>query len=48
MDSREFVHYSIMKDEVCSFLAPDAPGQILVDCTMGEGGHSYEFLSRFS
>ena len=47
MDSQEFVHYSIMKNEVCSFLAPEAPGQILVDCTMGEGGHSYEFLSRF-
>ncbi len=47
MDSREFVHYSIMKDEVCSFLAPESPGQILVDCTMGEGGHSYEFLKRY-
>ena len=44
----DIVHYSIMKDEVCSFLAPSADGQLLIDCTMGEGGHSEEFLKRYS
>ncbi|MDA3956601.1 16S rRNA (cytosine(1402)-N(4))-methyltransferase RsmH [Oceanispirochaeta sp.] len=47
MEEQKFVHFSIMKEEVCSLLAPDKPGQLLVDCTMGEGGHSLEFLSRF-
>ncbi|MDC7232365.1 MAG: 16S rRNA (cytosine(1402)-N(4))-methyltransferase RsmH [Spirochaetales bacterium] len=47
MADKEFVHYSIMKNEICSFLEPTAPGQLFIDCTMGEGGHSYEFLSRF-
>jgi 16S rRNA (cytosine1402-N4)-methyltransferase len=47
MEKKEFVHFSIMRDEVCSFLAPSKSGQLYVDCTMGEGGHSYEFLSRF-
>ena len=47
MADKEYVHYSIMKDEVCSFLAPAEPGQLLVDCTMGEGGHSLEFLTRY-
>ncbi len=43
----EYVHYSIMKNEVCSFLAPVEDGQLFIDCTMGEGGHSEEFLKRF-
>jgi len=47
MEEKNFVHFSIMKEEVCSYLAPTAPGQLLVDCTMGEGGHSLEFLTRF-
>ena len=36
-----------MKEEVCSYLAPSSDGQVLVDCTMGEGGHSEEFLRRY-
>lgn len=44
----EIVHYSVLKEEVCNFLKPDAPGQLLIDGTMGEGGHSEMFLSRFS
>ena len=43
----DIVHYSIMKDEVCSYLAPAEDGQLLIDCTMGEGGHSEEFLKRY-
>ncbi|MBI9097017.1 MAG: 16S rRNA (cytosine(1402)-N(4))-methyltransferase RsmH [Spirochaetaceae bacterium] len=44
----DIVHYSVLKEEVCEYLKPDAPGQLLVDGTMGEGGHSQMFLSRFS
>ncbi|MBN2616798.1 MAG: 16S rRNA (cytosine(1402)-N(4))-methyltransferase, partial [Spirochaetales bacterium] len=43
----EIVHYSVLMEEVCEFLQPDKPNQILVDGTMGEGGHSNMFLSRF-
>lgn len=44
----DIVHYSVLKEEVCEYLKPDSPGQLLVDGTMGEGGHSEMFLSRFS
>ncbi|MCP4298393.1 MAG: 16S rRNA (cytosine(1402)-N(4))-methyltransferase, partial [Proteobacteria bacterium] len=43
----KIIHYSVLKEEVCSFLKPDASGQLLIDGTMGEGGHSEMFLSRF-
>ena len=43
----EIVHYSVLKNEVLSFLEPDRPGQLLVDCTTGEGGHSEAFLSKY-
>jgi 16S rRNA (cytosine1402-N4)-methyltransferase len=44
----EIVHYSVLKEEVCDYLKPDATDQLLIDGTMGEGGHSQMFLSRFS
>jgi len=43
----EIIHYSVLKEEVCDFLKPDTPDQLLIDGTMGEGGHSEMFLSRF-
>lgn len=43
----DIVHYSVLKEEVCDYLKPDSPGQLLIDGTMGEGGHSEMFLSRF-
>ncbi len=42
-----YAHYPIMKEEVCTLLAPPGGGQVLVDCTTGEGGHSLEFLTRY-
>ncbi len=42
-----YAHYPIMKEEVCTLLAPSGGGQVLVDCTTGEGGHSLEFLTRY-
>jgi 16S rRNA (cytosine1402-N4)-methyltransferase len=44
----DFVHSSVMVDEVLEYLAPDRPNQLLVDATLGEGGHSALFLDRFS
>lgn len=44
----EIVHYSVLKEEAGEYLQPDGPGQLLIDGTMGEGGHSEMFLSRFA
>ena len=43
----DIVHYSVLQKEVVSFLKPDKPGQILVDCTTGEGGHTELFLKSY-
>jgi 16S rRNA (cytosine1402-N4)-methyltransferase len=36
-----------MLEEVISYLAPRGRGELMADATLGEGGHSYAFLSRF-
>ena len=41
------VHNSVMTEEVLEYLAPKAEGALLIDCTLGEGGHSERFLSTF-
>jgi 16S rRNA (cytosine1402-N4)-methyltransferase len=41
------VHTPVLPEEVINFLAPARPGEYMVDCTIGEGGHSGIFLSRF-
>lgn len=41
-------HRSVLKKEVLEFLAPRTPGELLIDCTLGEGGHSESFLSSFT
>lgn len=44
----EYVHYSVMAEEVLHYLVPPADQQaILVDCTCGEGGHTHRFLSTY-
>jgi 16S rRNA (cytosine1402-N4)-methyltransferase len=40
-------HRSVLKKEVLDLLAPRGDGELLVDCTLGEGGHSEYFLSSF-
>jgi 16S rRNA (cytosine1402-N4)-methyltransferase len=44
----EYVHYPVMKDEILQYLVPptDRPSR-MVDCTCGEGGHTFLFLSRY-
>jgi 16S rRNA (cytosine1402-N4)-methyltransferase len=41
------VHRPVLLEEVLSLLAPGDGAQILVDATLGEGGHSDCFLQRF-
>ena len=40
-------HRSVLKNEVLDLLAPGGDGELLIDCTLGEGGHSESFLSSF-
>lgn len=39
------LHFPVMKEEVIQLLNPK-PGEIFVDCTLGEGGHSVAILER--
>ncbi|MFO7849245.1 MAG: 16S rRNA (cytosine(1402)-N(4))-methyltransferase RsmH [Spirochaetia bacterium] len=41
------VHYSVMTEEVLEYLAPRTEHALLIDATLGEGGHSERFLSTF-
>ncbi|MDR1257072.1 MAG: 16S rRNA (cytosine(1402)-N(4))-methyltransferase RsmH [Spirochaetaceae bacterium] len=40
-------HTPALPEEVIRFLAPKRAGEYMVDCTVGEGGHSALFLERF-
>ncbi|MBI9105111.1 MAG: 16S rRNA (cytosine(1402)-N(4))-methyltransferase RsmH [Spirochaetales bacterium] len=42
----DIVHYSVLKEEVYSYLEPGEDDSLLIDCTLGEGGHTEMFLSR--
>ncbi len=44
----EFVHYTVMKQEVVDALDCYGSDKIYVDCTLGGGGHSEEILKRIS
>ncbi len=41
----EFIHEPVLAKEVVDILRP-APGRLLVDCTLGGGGHALLFLER--
>ncbi|MBU8913161.1 MAG: 16S rRNA (cytosine(1402)-N(4))-methyltransferase RsmH [Spirochaetales bacterium] len=43
----EPVHQSVLVSEVLEFLAPDDTDRLVIDATVGEGGHSACFLQRF-
>jgi len=43
----EFVHSPVMLEELLSLLVPPRPDALMVDCTLGEGGHAEAFLSRY-
>lgn len=47
MMKRETRHIPVMLDQVLDALAPK-PGDIIVDCTLGLGGHSSEILRRIA
>ncbi|HUX50577.1 MAG TPA: 16S rRNA (cytosine(1402)-N(4))-methyltransferase RsmH [Spirochaetia bacterium] len=43
----DFVHYTVMGDEVLQHLVPPHSSDLLIDATLGEGGHSLLFLERY-
>ena len=45
--SEKSVHTPVLLDEVLTLLAPREEKSLLVDATLGEGGHAAAFLSRF-
>ncbi len=51
MESENIVHLPVMVREVLEALKPSSPdgsGDFLIDCTLGEGGHSERFLRDYS
>ncbi|MEL3907515.1 MAG: 16S rRNA (cytosine(1402)-N(4))-methyltransferase RsmH [Treponemataceae bacterium] len=40
-------HTPVLLNECLEYLAPEKPNALMVDATLGEGGHSYAFLSKF-
>ena len=45
---QNFIHYTVMKNEVVDSLNCYDSDKIFVDCTLGGGGHSEEILKRIS
>lgn len=43
----EIVHTPVLPEETMRILAPRKNGELMVDATIGEAGHSFAFLSRF-
>ncbi len=41
------VHTSVMVEEVLAYLEPGRDDSLFLDCTLGEGGHTEAFLTRF-
>lgn len=47
-NTKDFVHYTVLKQEVVDSLNCYNSDKIYVDCTLGGGGHSEEILKRIS
>ena len=41
------IHTPVLLEETLKYLSPRKPGELMIDATIGEGGHSYAFLSQF-
>lgn len=47
MSKMDIVHTSVLLEECLSYLAPEQPGSLMIDGTLGEGGHTEAFLTRY-
>jgi 16S rRNA (cytosine1402-N4)-methyltransferase len=43
----DIVHTPVLLEETLQYLGPRSEEELMVDATLGEGGHSHAFLSRF-
>lgn len=43
----QYVHTPVLLGPTIQYLAPRSAGELMVDATLGEGGHAFEFLTRF-
>ncbi len=43
----EYVHFPVLQKEVLELLVPPQGDALMVDCTLGEGGHTELFLSKY-
>jgi 16S rRNA (cytosine1402-N4)-methyltransferase len=43
----EIVHTPVLLEETIKYLAPRKAGELMIDSTVGEGGHLHSFLSQF-
>ncbi len=43
----EIIHTSVLLQETLDLLAPETPNSLMVDGTLGEGGHSEAFLAAY-
>jgi len=44
----DIAHFPVLQEETLSYLQPRGSRELMVDATVGEGGHSEIFLKRFS
>lgn len=44
----EIFHKAVLLHECLKLLAPEEPDALMIDGTLGEGGHSFAFLSQFN
>jgi len=43
----EVIHTPVLLEETIKYLAPRKTGELMIDATVGEGGHLHSFLSQF-
>ena len=43
----DVIHTPVLLEETIHYLGPRAEGELMIDATLGEGGHSAAFLERF-
>jgi len=46
-DAVQYVHTPVLLNETLHYLAPQHDNALMIDATLGEGCHSYAFLSQF-
>jgi 16S rRNA (cytosine1402-N4)-methyltransferase len=46
-EKMDIVHTPVLLEETIKYLAPRKAGELMIDATVGEGGHSNAFLSQY-